>query len=203
MATSRITKGMPVAQRRKDKPVRTPDQPLLNLRWERAAQFRARGLTKTESMRQAGFTGKSVSTDAWRLFERPEVQARTQFLVDQQFRDLQMGTNEILGRSAALARSTLKPFLAKLGIDVEGISDEELYTLQTVKATKLFGKDDKGNRVETGVEVEFKVRDPNPALRMLAEHKKIIRSPAEAADKIADALADRLRGARERRKQAE
>jgi len=158
---------------------------------------------RTKAALAYGSTKTSARNQACRLMKEPDIIARVEELRKAQFQALQMETDEILGRLAAQARGDLRMLYDDDGKlrPINDLSMEEAACLQEViETTTPGGKDANGNRLPDIVTRKIKLRDPTAALRMLAQHKRLIGSEAdEALSNIAEAFAQRMADARQRR----
>lgn len=156
---------------------------------------------------EAGYGAKSYNvakSAACRLLQDPEVAARMAELRAEQFRRIQMQSDEILGRLAAIARGDARLLYDEEDGSIKRISDltlEEACMIQEITETVTpGGRDANGKALPDTVTTKVKLRDPIQALRMLAQNKKLIGSDAdEAMSNLASAFADRMTEARKRR----
>lgn len=164
----------------------------------------ARPSSATAAYIAAGFSPGGAKQSASRMLADPLIKAEVSRLMGEKFKALHMDVDEILARTASLARvnaadlfdelGNLKPIhdleehhaLAIAGVDVQEITTGSGETAKVVGSLK-----------------KVRLRDPMPALRLLAEHKKLVRNPDEGMNALASALADRLNQARMRRKAKE
>lgn len=158
-----------------------------------------RGLRhKLEAYNAAGFKGASVQS-ASRLSFDPLIKARIGQLMGERFKALQMDVDEILARTAMIARADARALFDEHGNlrPMSELDEEEAAAVAGIETLEEFdgtGKD----RKKVGDVRKVRLRDPMPALRLLAEHKKLVKAPDDGVNALATALADRLKAARER-----
>lgn len=147
----------------------------------------------------AGFTGEARQS-AWRLRHDPLIDARIKQLMAEKFARLHMDVDEILARAAMLARSDIRGLIAADGsvVDLSDLDETASYAVAGVEVVEMKGQDGE----VTAVTKKVRLRDPLPALRILAEHKKLIGTPADQVNSAIVAIADRLKAARERARAA-
>lgn len=167
-------------------------------------RYIARPASATAAYIAAGFSPGGAKQSAHRLLQDPLVAARYKQLVAEKHRALHMDVDEILARVAMHARidasmlyddkGQLRPIHemeAEHSVAIAGIEVQEI--------TSGTGKDAK----VVGALKKVRLRDPMPALRLLAEHKKLVKNADEGVNALASAIADRLKAARERRRNKE
>ena len=145
--------------------------------------------------------GRSVEQarkDAWTLEQQPIIKARLAELRAVKFKALHMEVDEILARTAMIARADARALFDEKGNlrPLHELTDEEaaaLAGLETVEEFDGAGKD----RVKVGEVRKVRLRDPMPAIRLLAEHKKLVKAPEEGLNALAGAIAERLKAKRE------
>lgn len=176
----------------------------LGPRHEEFLLHRMRGLTLHDAYRLAGFgksTTKNYKGDAWHLENDPLVKERKRELLAAKFKALHMDVDEILARAAMIARSDVRELFDGNGalINPADLPQEAAAAVAGIETFEEF--DGKGkDRVKVGDVRKVRLRDPMPAIRLLAEHKKLVSNPAEAMNSLVTALADRLKAARERKR---
>lgn len=191
------TKGAP-----KDAP-KPGSEPLANSRHEEFVLHYIATRNMARSYAMAGYADSNGGrVMACRLARRPEVAARIAFLLGQRFKALQMDADEILARTAQIARADVRQVFDDKGALLKVTEMDEdaaaaVAGIETIEEFSGTGKD----RVKIGDVRKVRLRDPMPALRLLAEYKKLVKTPDDGANALANALADRLKAARERRKE--
>ena len=136
----------------------------------------------------AGFSPGGARQSAHRLLQDPLIKARLAQLIEEKHKALHMDVDEILARTAMIARSSAAQVFDEKG------KPRPIGELTEAEAAVIAGFDNNGMP---------RLRDPMPALRLLAEHKKLVKSNDEGVNALASALADRLKAARERRRNKE
>lgn len=152
----------------------------------------------------AGFSAGGAKQCAHRLLQDPDIKAEVKRLIEEKHKALHMDVDEILARAAMLARidaaalfdqnGALKPMHEldeTASIAISGVEVQEI-TSGTGKNVKVIGSLKK-----------VRLRDPMAAIRLLAEHKKLVRNTDDGVNALASALAERLNQARMRRKAKE
>lgn len=158
-----------------------------------------RGLRyQLEAYNAAGFKG-TADQSASRLARDPLIVARIGQLMSERFKALQMDVDEILARTAMIARADARALFDEQGNlrTLTELTEEEAAAVAGVETLEEFegtGKD----RKKVGDVRKVRLRDPMPALRLLAEHKKLVKAPDDGVNALATALAERLKAARER-----
>lgn len=152
----------------------------------------------------AGFSPGGARQSAHRLLQDPLIKARLAQLIEEKHKALHMGVDEILARTAMIARASIAQVFDDTDalIDPSKLDETQAAAIAGIEVVETFsgtGKD----RVKTGEIKKVRLRDPMPALRLLAEHKKLVKSNDEGVNALASALADRLKAARERRRNKE
>lgn len=160
----------------------------LNHRHEAYILARVAGKMGAAAAREAGFGARRARQTAYELEQDPAIRARIAELRAEKLRALHMDVDEILARAAMIARSDPRALY-----DVDG-KLRPLSELNDEESAAIAGFDRDGRP---------RLRDPMPALRLLAEHKKLVKSPEEGLNALAGAIADRLKAARERRRTQE
>jgi phage terminase small subunit len=152
----------------------------------------------------AGFSAGGAHQSAWQLMQDPLIKARIAELMNERFKKLHMEVDELLARTAMLARADVRGLYDENG-KLLAPSDLDMETAVGVASVKVYeefsgtGKD----RVKVGETKEVRLRDPMPAIRLLAEHKKLVKVPDTGVNALANALASRLRAAREHKRKKE
>lgn len=136
----------------------------------------------------AGFSPGGARQSASTLLKDPLVAAEVARLIRKKHKALHMEVDEILARAAILARSSPLPLFDETG------KPRPMSELTEEEAAVISGFDSNGLP---------RLRDPMPALRLLAEHKKLVKNDDAGVNALASAIADRLKLARERRKAKE
>jgi phage terminase small subunit len=176
----------------------------LNHRHEAYILARVAGKMGAVAAREAGFGERRARQTAYELEQDPAIRARIAELRAEKLRALHMDADEILARAAMIARSDPRALFDEKGNlrPLSELSDQEAAAIAGIESSEEF--DGKGkDRVKVGDVRKVRLRDPMPALRLLAEHKKLVKSPEEGLNALAGAIADRLKAARERRRTQE
>lgn len=152
----------------------------------------------------AGFSPGGAKQSVHNLMKDPLIKAEIKRLIEEKHKALHMDVDEILARAAMLARidaaalfdehGALKPMHEldeTASIAISGVEVQEI-TEGTGKKAKVIGSLKK-----------VRLRDPMAAIRLLAEHKKLVRNTDDGVNALASALAERLNQARMRRKAKE
>ncbi len=162
-------------------------------------EYVANGLTmQAKAYIAAGFSPNGARTSASCLLRDPLIKAYVAELMSVRFKQLHMDIDEILARAAMLARADVRGLFDESGklLDPSELDPETAAGVAGIKVYEEFsgtGKD----RVKVGETKEVRLRDPMPAIRLLAEHKKLVKAPDSGINALANALASRLRAARE------
>lgn len=184
---------------------RTTGLKKLNEKHETYCLLRVAGETRLAAYRGAGFGGKGNETttrkDASNFDRDPLIQARMAELWQEKLKSLHMDVDEILARVAMIARADVRALYDENGNllppgDLDVMAAAGIAGIETVEEFEGTGKD----RVKVGDVRKVRLRDPMPALRLLAEHKKLVKAPEEGLNALAGAIADRLKAARERKR---
>jgi phage terminase small subunit len=152
--------------------------------------------------REAGYAANGDRQRGYALSKDKKIAARIKELRDAYFDAMQMENAEILARLAAAARTDIRQLYAENGAfkAMADLTFDEAAMITSVEADEEVGKD---GTVKTIIR-KVKVRDPVPALRILAQHKKLIGTELEEGlNNIASAFADRMAAARQRRRTQE
>jgi len=152
----------------------------------------------------AGFAPKSAKQRAHLFMRDPLILARIKVLIEEKHKALHMDVDEILARAAMLARVDVRALFDENGLmrKLTDLEEEHSVAIAGVEVTETYTGTGK-KREKTGEVKRVKLRDPLPAIRLLAEHKKLVRNADEGVNALASAIADRLKAARERRKAKE
>lgn len=153
---------------------------------------------------EAGYSVKTAKQIASRLVADPLIKARISELMAEKFRALHMTADEVLARAALVARSDVRGLYNEDGTlkaphELDDTAAAAVAGIEVLEEFDGSGKD----RVKVGETKKVRLRDPMPAIRLLAEHHKLVRTPDEAANAIFGALADRFKRARERKRNKE
>lgn len=175
------------------------DKPL-NDRQEAFAQHYAATLNATDAFRKAGYASQHPDSDAYRLKQLPRVRRRINELRSQIHEQVKMEAVEVLARAAMIARSDIRGVIGPNGeiADLRNLDEEVSAAIAGVDVLE-----EKVDGAVVGYTKKVRLRDPMPALRLLAEHLKLVKNDSEGVNALAGAIADRLKAARERRKQKE
>lgn len=152
----------------------------------------------------AGFSPGGAKQSVHNLLKDPLIKAEVKRLIEEKHKALHMDVDEILARAAMLARIDAASLFDENGalrpmheldetasIAISGVEVQEI-TSGTGKNAKVIGSLKK-----------VRLRDPMAAIRLLAEHKKLVRNTDDGVNALASALAERLNQARMRRKAKE
>ena len=152
----------------------------------------------------AGFSPNGAKQSVHNLLKDPLIQGEIKRLIEEKHKALHMDVDEILARAAMLARIDAAALFDENGalrpmheldetasIAISGVEVQEI-TSGTGKNAKVIGSLKK-----------VRLRDPMAAIRLLAEHKKLVRNTDDGVNALASALAERLNQARMRRKAKE
>lgn len=169
----------------------------LNVRQVAFAVLYAQTGNGTRSAISAGYAEKAAAAQACHLLKNPKIQALIEQEKAARWKRLAMPGDEVLARSAILARSNIKVVVDEAGRikKPNELEDLDAYQVASIKARLQFAED--GAPPEEIVEI--KMRDPTPHLRLLAQHHGII--GADTQVNIGTELADRLAKARKRNRQ--
>lgn len=167
-------------------------------------RYVARPSNATAAYIAAGFSPGGARQSAHRLLQDPLIAKRLKQLVEEKHRALHMDVDEILARAAMIARSGIAQVFDEddnliAPSKLDEASAAAIAGIEVVETFEGKGKD----RVKTGEIKKVRLRDPMPALRLLAEHKKLVKNADEGVNALASAIADRLKAARERRRTKE
>lgn len=160
------------------------------------------GNNATRAAIAAGFAESNAKQTGHRLLHDPLIEKRVRELLTEKHKRLHMNTDEILARIALVARADPRGLYNEDGSlkPVHELDDAAAAAVAGIEVLEEFdgtGKD----RVKVGETKKVRLRDPMAALRLLAEHKKLVKTPDEAANAIVNALAEKMKAVRERRRQ--
>jgi phage terminase small subunit len=168
------------------------------------ANYVARPHNAASAYIAAGFSPGGARQSVHKLLRDPMIQAEIKRLIEEKHKALHMDVDEILARAAMLARIDVAALYDENGalrpiheldesasIAISGIEVQEI-TSGTGKNAKVIGSLKK-----------VRLRDPMAAIRLLAEHKKLVRNTDDGVNALASAIAERLNKARMRRKAKE
>jgi len=175
---------------------------LKNPKHEHFAQLAVLYNNLSRAAREAGYSENGDRQNGYRLSKDKKIAARIKELRGAYFEALQMENSEILARLAAAARTDIRQLYAENGAfkAMGELTFEEAAMITSVEADEEVSKD---GEVRTIIR-KVKVRDPVPALTILAKHKKLIGTELEEGlNNIAAAFADRMAAARQRRRTQE
>jgi phage terminase small subunit len=176
--------------------------PLKNQRHEHFAAAYAVSKNATQAAKEAGYSPKTAHAQGFRLLKYADVQARIQELIGESLQRLHMTRDEVLARVAMIGRADPRRLFAEDGTlkNPAELDDIGAATLAGFEIVEEFAGDG-AERVPVGRTKKVRLRDPIPALRILAEHHKIIGADtAEGLNNLASALAERFNRARERKR---
>ena len=140
--------------------------PLANVRWENFAQALAKGETKSEAYRIAGFRRlNNAGTQAARLFQNVLVQERVQHIRDAISDEKIMTMKEIQVRLSEIGRATLKDYRNEKGV-LDPFADGMENQAALAQVEQEY--DDEGLEPYP---TKIKLRDPIPAMDMLIKLK--------------------------------
>lgn len=199
-------------------------------RKEKFCLYMTRLHSQAAAARAAGYSALGARQRGWELMRLPEVKARLSELNSAHFKAIQMDNDEILARLAALARVDPRQLFNEEGQlkQIHELTSEEASMLagfEFDKVVRTSASINSQNRLPRPIEKKLskagagkpkvpteltittnkiKLRDPVPALRILAQHRKLIGQDAdEALSNLASAFADRMQAAKQRKKKAD
>lgn len=175
--------------------------PLKNPRHEHFAAAYALTRNASEAARNAGYSLKTAGSQGHDLLKRPEIKARVDELIQESLQRLHMSRDEVLARVAMIGRADPRKLFTEDGrlrnpSELDDLGAAALAGFEVVEEFEGAGQE----RVQIGWTKKVKLRDPLPALRILAEHHKIIGNTAEGLNNLASALSERFNRARERKR---
>jgi len=161
----------------------------------------ARPQNATAAYIAAGFSPNGARQSAHALLKEPIVAAEYKRLIEEKHKALHMDVDEILARAAMLARIDVAALYDENGAlrpihELDETASIAISGVEVQEITSGTGKDAK----VIGTLKKVRLRDPMAAIRLLAEHKKLVRNTDDGVNALASALADRLNQARMRRK---
>lgn len=159
------------------------------------------GNNATRAAIAAGFAERTAKQAGYRMTSDPLIQARIRELLAEKHRRLHMDADEILARIALVARADVRGIYnddgtVKNPAELDDAAAAAVAGIEVLEEFSGTGKD----RVKVGETKKVRLRDPMAALRLLAEHKKLVKTPDDAANAIVNALAERMKAVRERRR---
>jgi phage terminase small subunit len=153
----------------------------------------------------AGFSAGGARQSAHQMLKQPLIKARIKELLDEKYKALHMDVDEILARAALVARAAdVRVLLSEKGgvltvDDLANLDDVAAAAIASIELEET--KEGRGAKAKVVSRVKkVRLRDPMPAIRLLAEHRKLVKSDDAGVNALASALADRLKAAREKRK---
>lgn len=158
----------------------------------------------TRAYKAAGYSPKGANQSAAVMLRDPLIKARIAALASEKFKALHMEVDEILARAALIARADIRMLFDEKGNlkPMHELGTHGAATVAGVDVTEEF--DGTGaKRRKVGETRKVRLRDPMPALRLLAEHKKLVKMPDAGVNALATMLAERMKAAREARKAKE
>jgi phage terminase small subunit len=158
----------------------------------------------TKAYVDSGFSAATANGSVGRLLADPLIKARIKELLEEKHKALHMDIDEILARAAMLARADIRALYDPNGVlrSPADLEEAHSFAISSLTVEETFVGHGK-NKVKVGEIKRIKLRDPFPAIRLLAEHKKLVRDSDDGVNALASALADRLKAARERRRTKE
>lgn len=174
---------------------------LKNPRHEHFAAAYALTKNATQAAKEAGYSPKTAHAQGFRLLKYADVQARIEELIQESLQRLHMSRDEVLARVAMIGRADPRKLFTEEGVlknpsQLDDLGAASLAGFEVVEEFEGAGQD----RKQIGWTKKVKLRDPLPALRILAEHHKIIGNTAEGLNNLAAALSERYNRARERKR---
>lgn len=163
-------------------------------------EFIGNGCNATRAAIAAGYSQATAKATGHKLKNDPLIEKRIAELLGEKYRKLHMDSDEVLARTAMVARADVRGLFNEDGTlkSPHELDDQAAAAIAGIEVLEEFsgtGKD----RVKVGETKKVRLRDPMAALRLLAEHKKLVKTPDDAANAIVNALAERMRKVRERR----
>lgn len=168
------------------------------------ANYVARPHSAAAAYIAAGFSPRGARQSAHKLLQDPLIQAEVKRLIEEKHKALHMDVDEILARAAMLARIDVAALYDENGAlrpihELEESASIAISGIEVQEVTEGTGK----NAKVVGSIKKVRLRDPMAAIRLLAEHKKLVRNTDDGVNALASALAERLNQARMRRKAKE
>lgn len=155
----------------------------------------ARPQNAKQAYLDAGFAPGGAKQNASALLRDPLVSAEIARLLGEKYKALHMDVDEILARAAMLARTDITAIIDKDG------NVMPLHEIDEAQAVAIAGIDVE-HKGDGRTVTKVRLRDPMPAIRLLAEHKKLVKNADEGVNALASAIAERLKLARERHRKA-
>lgn len=148
----------------------------------------------TDAAKRAGYSEKSAAVQGCLLLKLPKVAALVEEERAARWKRMQMSGDEVLARLATIARPDIRKVFGPKGeiLSPDQYDDETAMQVASFEARLEFS-DDGAPPEEIR---KIKLRDPTPALRILAQHHKLV--GGEVNVMIGEDLADRLANARKR-----
>jgi hypothetical protein len=148
----------------------------------------------TEAAKLSGYSPKTAASQGSMLLKTEGVAALVEQERSERWKRLQMDGDEVLARAALIARSNIKTLMGENGEfkNPGSLAEMDAFAVAGIEAQLHF--EDDGAPPEKILKV--KMRDPMPALRLLAQHHKLI--GAEVEVNVTADLVDRLASARKR-----
>lgn len=179
-----------------------PDKPLKKLtpmHHRFIAHYVARPHNASAAYIAAGYSPQGARQSAHNLLKDPLIKAEVARLIEEKHKALQMDVDEILGRVAMLARINVAALFDENGKmkPLHELEEHEALAIAGVEVEEIASGTGKKREVIGSVK-KVRLRDPMAALRLLAEHKKLVRNNDEGVNALASAIADRLKAAREK-----
>jgi phage terminase small subunit len=173
---------------------------LRNLKWEEFALAYANDRNASRAALKAGYTPSHAGNAGFRLTKNAEIMARVQEIISERWRAHHMEGDEIIARLSRLARVDVRDVMSDEGalLDPNALTDQGAAAIAGIEVLEQWEGKGK-NRRKVGQVAKVKLRDPTPALRMLAEMHKLLRQPGEGMDALAGAIADRMQARRTQR----
>lgn len=180
-------------------------RPLLRLK-EQHHRFIANYVARPHNARAAyvaaGFKdSNSAANSAHEMLRDPLVAAEVKRLIEEKHKALHMDVDEVLARVAMLARIDVATLFDEKGVlrPLHELDETATLAIAGIEVEELATGTGKKRQVIGSIK-KVRLRDPMAALRLLAEHKKLVKNADEGVNALASALADRLNQARQRRK---
>lgn len=172
--------------------------------WEAFAQARASGMSLTQAALTAGYVATSAPFQGPKLAQIPSVRDRIAEIVKERWQQEHMGADEILTRMARLARADVRDVMTDDGalLDPKSLTNQGAAAIAGIEIVEQWEGKGKA-RKKVGQVAKVKLRDPTPALRMLAEVAKLLKQPGEGMDALAGAIAERMASRRQARQVVE
>lgn len=169
-------------------------------RFETFALCYANSRNAAQSAIQAGYSARTARRIGYSLLQRPEVSARVDEITRERWTKIHMDGDEVVARLSRLARVDVRDVMSDEGalLDPNALTDQGAAAIAGIEVLEQWEGKGK-NRKKVGQVAKVKLRDPTPALRMLAEMHKLLRQPGEGMDALAGAIAERMQARRTQR----